>query len=223
MAGLFFAVYSVIMDRLLNSVSSSVRSAMMQPAKLLDSISNGRIRPNHITLVSLLGHGSVVWALWAWRPILAAVLLAFFGLMDSLDGALARLKKTSSVTGMLYDAVSDRIKEVLVYVGLTYWVSYYANKPQAFAMIVAVCGLSLTVSYIKAKGEMALGGKHDAQALNRIFASGIARYEVRMALIIIGLVTGTIRIILPVLIALLLFTCLQRMVRVSKALAHVQG
>jgi len=190
------------------------------PALALHKVSGGRIKPDHITAVSLAGHVPVVWALWHCRPLLAAVLLAFFGLMDSLDGALARLQKTTSLRGMLFDASSDRVKEVLLYVGLTHYVFEHASTDVIW-LPAAVMGGSLVVSYIKAKGEMALMStkKHDAQALNRIFSDGIARYEVRMALVVFGLVSGTIIPILWVLLVLVTITALQRIIRVGRALS----
>lgn len=227
------------MDSALNVIARNVRAWMESPARLLDRISGGRITPNQVTLVSLLGHFAVVWALWSTHPVLAALLLAFFGIMDTLDGALARLQKRATLTGMLYDAVSDRVKEIMVYVGLVLFINqeglllspthfgmydFYTSTANVSSwLIVAVCGLSITVSYIKAKGEMALSstGKYDAQKLNKVFASGLARYEVRMALIIFGLLTGTVLLMLHILLVVLVVTALQRLRRVSEALKHV--
>ncbi len=227
------------MDTALNAIASTVRSWMGTPAKFLNHVSGGRITPNQVTLVSLLGHFTVIWALWDTRPVLAAFLLAFFGIMDTLDGALARLQKRASLTGMLYDAVSDRVKEIMVYIGLAFYLQEsvglssvsFVSLPNWYGLhsfpldsiLIAVCGLSIVVSYIKAKGEMALSstGKYDAQKLNRVFADGVARYEVRMVLIFLGLLTNTIFVVLHVLLILLIFTCLQRLVRVTKALKDV--
>ncbi len=209
------------MDKVLNKIGSVVRGWMIVPAKAINKLSGGRVKPNHVTLTSLLGHVVVLWALWNSRPILAAALLALFGIMDSLDGALARLQKTSSLNGMLFDASSDRVKEVLLYVGLTQLV--LVDNSRFIWLPAAVLGGSLVVSYIKSKGEMALAGtkKHDAQSLNRIFADGIARYEVRMAIVFAGLISGRIILSLWLLLFLVCFTALQRIVRVSKALNHV--
>lgn len=204
---------------------------MQAPAKIINKISRGRIKPNHITLVSLLGHLLFLWSLYQNQTMLAALFLAFFGIMDSLDGALSRVQKSSSVRGMFYDAVSDRAKEIIVYASLAIYIEqngYYAadkvlnnfSQPNLYAWLpAAVLGLSMLVSYIKAKGEMALASaKTDAQKLNRVFGGGIARYEVRMAVILAGLLTDRIIIALYVLLALLVITCLQRITSVAKAI-----
>ncbi len=215
---------------------------MRWPAAFLHRISGGKITPNHVTLVSTLGHIGFVWALWHSRPIMAAIILAVFGIMDTLDGALARLQKSTSVKGMLYDAVSDRLKEVMVYTGIAIFLDriyMYTTGPDNYLLYnfygldmlfnalvmlpVIACGLSLLVSYIKAKGEMALSTstKLNAQEINRVFSDGFARYEVRMAIIILGLLTGSIITALHILIVLLLITCLQRIIKVSRALRNV--
>ena len=210
------------MDSLLSVISNTIRGWMLVPARAINRVSDGRVTPNHITLVSLLGHGLIVWALWNARPIVAAFLLIFFGLMDSLDGALARVQKSSSVNGMLYDATSDRVKEVLMYVGLTQYVLIQGSANYTW-LPAAVLGGSLVVSYIKAKGEMALAtqGGHDAQKLNRVFSDGVARYEVRMALIVLALLSGRVVFVLWVLLILVTYTALQRIIKVSRALSHV--
>ncbi len=222
------------MDKLLNTVATIVRTWMLLPARFIHTLSRGKITPNHITLISLLGHFTVLWALAERRPILGAVLLAFFGLMDSLDGALAKVQKKTSVRGMFYDAVSDRAKEVLVYCGVAVyldWTMQFGESNRFYDwwgiygylwVPVAVLGLSQLVSYIKAKGEMALSSSgYDSQKLNRVFTDGLARYEVRMAVLIVGLLTGHIYLALHVLIVLLLATCLQRLINVRRALGDV--
>lgn len=222
------------MDFVLNTIAKTVRSWMLIPAKTINSLSRGRVTPNHITLVSLLGHVLVLWALYVNKPVMAAAFLAFFGIMDALDGALSRVQNSSSVQGMFFDAVSDRAKEVIVYASLAIYIeqnNYYAygltlknitlNNLYLW-LPVTVLGLSMLVSYIKAKGEMALANKvKDAQKLNRVFSDGFARYEVRMAIVVIGLVSGRIIIALYVLLVLLAITCLQRLYKVSKALSGV--
>jgi len=208
------------MDSALNVVSKTVRGWMLIPAKVINKLSGSKITPDHITLLSLLGHGLIVWALLNSRPIVAAILLIFFGLMDSLDGALARVQNKTSLRGMLFDASSDRVKEALLYASITQFL-FIQNMTSFIWLPAAVLGGSLVVSYIKAKGEMALSGikKQDAQLLNRVFSDGIARYEVRMALLVIGLLAGRLEFILWVLLALVTLTAIQRIVKVSKALS----
>jgi phosphatidylglycerophosphate synthase len=180
----------------MNFVTKKVRILMTYIAGFLNYWSRGKLKPAHITAISLLGHIPVAWALITCRPILGAVLLAFFSLLDALDGALAREQNSATLSGMYFDAVSDRVKEIIVFSALAVFVSKHSDTNITW-QIVAVVGTSILVSYTKAKGEMAIAGQeHDAQKLNRVFATGIASYEIRVVVIVIGLLFGVIAYVL---------------------------
>lgn len=200
------------------TIVAHVKVLMSKLAVQLDRLFRGKLRPAHITTLSLIGHIPATWALWNNRPILAAVLIAVFGLMDALDGALARAQKSVSKMGMFYDAVTDRLKEVMIYSGLAMYVAQ--NEPKIYPWVVpAVVGTSILVSYVKAKGEMAVSsGHHDKQLLNRAFSQGISRYEIRMFLLIAGLVTGFLPSFLNLIIALNLMTASVRFLEIAKLL-----
>lgn len=201
-------------------ITSLVRSMMTHLAGFLDYWSRGKLKPAHITALSLLGHVPVAWALVTSRPILAAVLLAFFSLMDALDGALAREQGSASLSGMYFDAVSDRVKEVIVLSALAVFASKHIDTVVTW-QIVAVAGTSLLVSYTKAKGEMAISGeKINAQKLNRLFGGGLASYEIRVVALVIGLLFGYIAYVLPLLLAANSITVATRFLKVAK---HLQG
>lgn len=202
----------------MKKITHLVRTFMMHLAGFIDYWTRGFIRPAHITALSLAGHIPVAWALIVNRPVLAAGLLAFFGIMDALDGAMARVQGRVSKSGMYFDAVSDRVKEVIVYSALAILV-YRHIDPTIVWQVVTLCGTSLLVSYVKAKGEMAVGdSKKDTQKLNRLFGGGIASYEMRVVAIIIALVFGIIPYVLPIMIALTLLTAALRFLVVAKLL-----
>ena len=68
---------------------------------------------------------------------------------------------------------------------------------------------------------MAISTKsHDRQELNRIFAGGIARYEVRMFLLVLALVTGVLNPILRLILVLNLSTAAFRFLDIYKALKN---
>jgi CDP-diacylglycerol--glycerol-3-phosphate 3-phosphatidyltransferase len=200
-------------------IANHVRVLMSRLARNLDKATNGKIKPAHVTTVSLLGHIPAAWALWTGKPVLAAVLIAVFGLLDALDGALARAQGTASKLGMFYDAVTDRVKEIIIYSALAMYVSNNSIGADAW-LVVAVAGTSILVSFVKAKGEMAVTAKnHDKQALNRAFDNGISRYEVRMALLITGLLlTDLLAPLLRLMVALNMFTAAIRFLEISKIL-----
>lgn len=200
------------------TIGNGVKVLMSNLAVFLDKVTKGKLKPSYITVLSLLGHLPSAWALWNSKTTLAIIFIVIFGLMDALDGALARAQKTASKFGMFFDATTDRIKEVILYSGLAVYVAN--NEPKIGAWVVpAVVGTSLLVSYVKAKGEMAVSANsHDKQALNRAFGGGIARYEIRMVLLIVGLISGLLPSLLNLIIALNLFTASMRFLEVANLL-----
>ncbi len=203
----------------LQLIINAVRAFMARLAKVLNNVSKGAIKPVHITILSFLGHIPAAWALWQCRPILAAGLITVFGLMDSLDGALAREQKTVSRLGTFFDAVTDRMKEALLYSALVVFTSEHVAGVAPW-LVVAAAGTSLLVSYVKAKGEAVLvGTETDVQKLNRMFDGGLARYEVRMAMLVIGLLTGYLAPLLKLMVALNMITAAIRFMQVSQLLA----
>lgn len=201
----------------MSKVVAFIRSVMFHVAGFIDYWTKGKIKPSHITALSLAGHVPVALALIAGRPVLAAVYLAIFAGLDALDGSLARVQGSSSRAGMFFDAVSDRAKEVILYSALAVFTFNHLGVDLVW-QIVALCGSSLLVSYTKAKGEMAVSGSHDAQKLNRLFGIGIASYEIRMVVVIIGLVFNLLSSLLPLLIALNSLTIAMRFLVISKYL-----
>jgi len=83
---------------------------------------------------------------------LAGFIILLGGLMDMIDGRLARVGNMSSDYGALYDSVLDRYSEMFMFLGICYYlVSYHYFLSSLFAFI-AMIG-SVMVSYTKARAE----------------------------------------------------------------------
>lgn len=182
----------------------------------VDNVSSSRVTPNHITIASLLLHIPIFLAIISQLYFLAAIMIVVFGLMDSVDGELARIQKRESKAGMLLDASSDRTKEALIFMALAYRFAL-DNEPQAVLATVAAITGAFAVSYIKAKGETAMKDSHlSVQEINKIFQSGLMRYEIRMALLVIGLIFSSLLIPTMWLLATLAWlTAFYRLVVIS--------
>lgn len=207
------------MDKVLDGVRDAGRAVMMIIARGLNRITFGKLHPNVVTIVGLLAHIGIALLIADQQLVLAAGLLVFFGLFDALDGSLAKLQNRASSAGMVLDATTDRMKEVLLYIGVAY---YFVNIGQAnFAVwAVAACGGSLLVSYVKAKGETAVRDKGlSANQVNRLFGDGLLRFEVRMLVLIVGLLSGYLDIAVVVIAVLAWLTAFQRLIRIIKKLA----
>jgi phosphatidylglycerophosphate synthase len=208
------------MADVLTSVRNGTRAQARVVAAGLNTISGGRVTPAMVTLFGLAMHLPIAFLIAAGQDYWAAGLLVVFGLFDVLDGALAAVQGTASVRGMLLDASTDRMKEVLLYSGAAYAIVQSPNPTYAVWAVVA-CGASLCVSYVKAKGEAAVasGTKQIPHTvLNRMFADGLLTFELRMALLVLGLLAGYLIDAVVIIGILASFTAVQRLVRISRQL-----
>lgn len=118
--------------------------------------------PNGVTTVGLLlnvgvavifvvgaedgNRGDLSYVGWAGGLIL------FAGLFDMLDGQVARLGNMSSTFGALYDSVLDRYSELIMFLGICYYLighHYFLSSLFAFIALIG----SMMVSYIRARAE----------------------------------------------------------------------
>lgn len=185
-------------------VRNGLRSQIRLLAGRLNDWTAGRLTPTAVTVVGVAMHVPIAILVGLGQLIWAAVLLIIFGLFDVLDGELARLQNRATVQGMLYDATTDRIKEVVIFAGVAYWLSVHNYAHWTFMAVIA-CGASITVSYAKAKGEMALSLKHkisDHHTLNRHFKEGLAPFEIRVTIMVLGLLFNQL-LLATVLVAVL--------------------
>lgn len=200
----------------LDAIRNSVRKIMHLLAVGLNKLSGGKLTPNTVTIVGLLAHLPIAYLIATRHNLKAAALLVIFGLFDTLDGELARLQKRDSPAGMLLDASTDRMKEVMLYTGAAYAISSGAHS-QFAAWAVVACGASLTVSYVKAKGETAVAkSRLSASQVNHLFADGLMRFEVRMAVLVVGLLTNRLLTTLILIGILSSVTALTRLVKISR-------
>ena len=123
------------------------------------------IKPNHITIIGLvLNIWAVVhllnyfnWPEFSYGDNLVGfgIILGFAGLMDTMDGRLARLHGLKTKFGAFFDSVIDRYSEFIMFFGLVVYFQHFENF---FGMIFSFAALigSIMVSYNRSRAE-ALG------------------------------------------------------------------
>jgi len=82
----------------------------------------------------------------------AGGLILFAGLFDMLDGQVARLGNMKSVFGALFDSVLDRYSELIMFLGICYYLvaqHYFLSSIFAFIALIG----SMMVSYVRARAE----------------------------------------------------------------------
>ena len=204
------------MNLVLDKIRKLVRFFVNKFARLLYKLFGNLISPNLVTTVGLIAHIPIAILIAKGNFIPAASLLIVFGLFDALDGELARLQNKASASGMLLDASTDRIKEILLYLGISYYF-IHINKPSFIIWIVGALGGSLLVSYVKAKGETAIAStKLSHSETNRIFQDGLMRFEVRMFLIVLGLYINRLEVVIIIIAVLSWLTAIYRLMLIMK-------
>lgn len=208
-----------LLNALLDACRTVIRSWMTLLAKFLNTVSGGRLSPNAVTLVALFMHVPIAILIATDHNYWAAGLLVVFGLFDALDGALARLQKRAGNAGMLLDATTDRMKETVLYCGVAYSLIAYSSNPKMAVWAVAACGASLTVSYVKAKGETAVsGGTLSPNEVNRLFQDGLLRFEIRMTILIAGLLFGQLAAAVVIIAIFSTITAFGRLIKITQYL-----
>ncbi len=120
------------------------------------------LTPNAVTLIGFILNVGVA-AIFIWgaeegvRDDLSEVgwagaLILFAGLFDMLDGQVARLGNMKSVFGALFDSVLDRYSELIMFLGICYYLvanHYFLSSIFAFVALIG----SMMVSYVRARAE----------------------------------------------------------------------
>lgn len=161
--------------------------------RLLDPIVFALVRrgvhPNLISTVGFLITLTAAVVVFSRHLVLGIVIFLVGGMMDTLDGRVARESGLASKFGSFYDSTLDRISEIVVYFSLY---AYFRPLPNfwwvGYVVILAIVG-SLMVSYTRARAE-ALGIECSVglmQRPERVVALGIG-----------GLLVALVRLVDPV-------------------------
>jgi CDP-diacylglycerol--glycerol-3-phosphate 3-phosphatidyltransferase len=133
------------------------------------------------------------------QPVVGGAVSLLSGLPDMLDGAVAKASGRDSRRGAFLDSVVDRLSDAAVLAGLIWFA--VVRDLGAMAMLAAlVLGLSLIVSYVKARAE----------SLGFACNVGIAERPERVIVLGIALLLGHAEAGLWVLVAGTAITVVQR-------------
>ncbi len=172
------------------------------------------VTANQVTAVGLALAGVTAYVIASGYLWQSTFLLTAGGLMDALDGAVAKAAGSSSKRGAFLDSTTDRLGDALVFGGVA-WYFLAGHDPRLAMLPLAVLAVSSVVSYERAKAE-SLG--FDAKG-------GLMERAERLILLGFGLVFHFLLVwVLWVLLGLTAVTALQRFVKVWKqATAELEG
>lgn len=147
------------------------------------------ITPNTISWLSgIVGGLGVGYFILQNAPITAVIFIALSGILDCLDGDLARARGVTSKEGDILDSVLDRYVDFIILGALI----LAAPETNLIPGLLALLGTTM-VPYVRAKTE----------AQGKTSVASIGDRTTRTLLLILGLLTGQI---FPILIVLAIIT-----------------
>lgn len=163
------------------------------------------ITPNLVTVTGVLVTAVASVLVVSGRPVAAGLTLIGGGLLDFVDGSIARATGQTTVFGGFLDSVSDRLSDGLILASLV-WSLHAVDDVRGAELALAAMLLSSSISYVRAKAE-ALG--FDCKV-------GVVERAERIIAIIIGLLFGIMTPVLALLVVGSVVTLVQRLVHVRR-------
>jgi len=119
---------------------------------LVKPLADMGVTPNYVTALGVIVACLTSWLYWTWggdrlRLVAAAATLLLSGLLDAVDGVLARSSGNASMFGGFFDSVADRYSDALAFSGLI-----MGGLCDAWVGLAALVG-SLMVSYCRSRAE----------------------------------------------------------------------
>lgn len=187
-------------------LDAKARAALTGVERALGSgLARMRVSANGLTATGLVLTGVAAALLLRDEVMWAGFTLVAAGVLDFLDGAVARAQGKASPLGALLDSVADRVSDGAV-LGALFWVLMIEGRDVAAALALAALVLAQITSYTRAKAE----------ALGYSCQVGIIERKERVALLVVGFVFGVIGPALWALGVLSTATVVQRIVHVAR-------
>lgn len=157
-----------------------------------------------LTATGLISATATAVAIATGHLHLAILLLILTGLHDLLDGPVAKASGTSSTRGAFFDSVTDRVADVVILGGVTWYLA--ATHPGHLVLLpFALLGATSLVSYQRAKAE----------SLGISARGGLMERAERMILLGVGLLSPVLLVpVLWVMLGLTVATAAGRFVKV---------
>ncbi len=198
-----------------------------------DVLVDSALRPSHVTFVGLLCGLSAAASLVVWPTGLyfVAMLVWLSWFCDRLDGALARRQRTTSAWGAWFDANADELVDLGIHAAVAYaataistsqwpWILYLAF---VFGKYQLMHGLSTERDIVSTcdLGDSPLPSKpsHAGTWISRLYHLP-ANADVRLHLLIVGLLTGWLQ---TELLLLALYYNFRWLARIGLVAARLRG
>jgi CDP-diacylglycerol---glycerol-3-phosphate 3-phosphatidyltransferase len=111
-----------------------------------------RLSPNMISTLGVVPGVTAAFFLAGGWFVTGGILILLGGVLDMIDGKLARMTNRTTRFGALYDSTLDRFAEIAMYTGLGYYFVFQGMHLTSLMVVIAATG-SIMVSYVRARAE----------------------------------------------------------------------
>lgn len=166
-----------------------------------------KITPNQVTIAGTVLNLAAGALVIAEHLVWAGIVFVVAGLMDMLDGALARMSQKVTTFGAFLDSTLDRVSEGVILSAIAYLLAVQGREIDVALVVLALLG-SVLVSYTRARAE-SLGVECKVGLMSR---------PERVILIALGLFFNVLPYVIYIMLALTMFTVIQRVVHTYRQL-----
>lgn len=166
-----------------------------------------KVTPNQVTIAGTILNMAAAALVIADHLIYAGIVFLVAGCFDMLDGALARLAQKVTPFGAFLDSTLDRVSEGVVLAAIAYLLTVEGRAIDAALVVLALMG-GMLVSYTRARAE----------SLGLECKVGLMSRPERIILIALGLFFDVLPYVIYIMLALTVFTVIQRVVHTYRQL-----
>ncbi|HZJ27871.1 MAG TPA: CDP-alcohol phosphatidyltransferase family protein [Acidimicrobiia bacterium] len=160
------------------------------------------VTANVLTVVGVVSSAGTAWLIAIGELRWAVLGLSVSGLVDLLDGSVARTTGEASPRGAFFDSVTDRVSDAVVFGGCAWYLA--GESAHAPVLAFAAVALAMLISYERARAE----------ALSYTARGGLMERAERMVVLGVGLMFHVLVAVLWLMVVLMVFTAVQRFVTV---------
>jgi CDP-diacylglycerol---glycerol-3-phosphate 3-phosphatidyltransferase len=176
---------------------------------MVSALQRLKVTPNQVTIAGTVLNLGAAALVVSDHLIYAGIVFLVAGCFDMLDGALARLAKKVTKFGAFLDSTLDRVSEGAMLAAIAYLLASRGHALDAALVVLALLG-SLLVSYTRARAE----------SLGLECKVGLMSRPERIILIALGLFFNVLSYVIYIMLALTVFTVIQRVVHTYRQLSR---
>ncbi len=156
------------------------------------------VSPNTLTILGLVLHIPVAILIATGKLYVAAPVFVLAGILDVLDGQLAKYNGSNTDFGAFLDSTSDQVGDAIAHIGVLFYVFGQGIFPVVLVFVSLFA--SMLSSHIRARA-----GMYGIEC-----KTGFAQRGERMLVMFFGLLLHQILVMLYILVFLSVFTAYQR-------------